>query len=190
MSTEAVRKTRGRWSYKGKNIWLPYGVRQGYQVQDAHQRQTYIACGRWVWAVCLLIVDWLMEALTSILIGSLCHSKGCGGRMSMCIYWIDACMCVLGSWLVLEGPNEKKGVLSLNRGPAWNWLRTSNQVSINYTAIIVWFCKFALAKHGKFIISSAWSRCCPPLCASSLVICNIWYIKTQECFWKICSDFS
>lgn len=150
----------------------------------------YIACGRWVWAVCLLIVDWLMEALTSILIGSLCHSKGCGGRMSMCIY-MDRCKYVCLGLLAGSGRTKwKKGVLSLNRGPAWNWLRTSNQVSINYTAIIVWFCKFALAKHVKFIISSAWSWCCPPLCASSLVICNIWYIKTQECFWKICSDFS
>lgn len=73
------------------------------------------------------------------------------------------------SWLVLEGPNEKKGVLSLNRGPA---PKLASEQAIR--RLYLQHCHYSVVlqifslKHGDFIISSAWSWCC--LALSCLVL--------------------
>jgi len=62
------------------------------------------------------------------------------------------------SWLILEGPNEKMGVLSFEQETCpKTGLRRSMQsgVSIYNTVTIVSFCKFVLAKHDEVITLSA-----------------------------------
>jgi len=57
------------------------------------------------------------------------------------------------SWLVLEGPNEKMGVLSFEQETCpKTGLRRSNQVSPSTTpSLLCNFCKFVLARHDDVI---------------------------------------